>query len=185
MKPVPSNPNNFDNPSRDMAITAFAGPYSNFIQALLWVIIYKIVISIILVFNIKVLYPAENSLIFFLSSEYMLNPVYSFAYYFHLIFENFIFINLILMVFNLLPVPPLDGGWILRHFIPARYKPTFDRIYRFGIFILYALFYIGVLRFIMIPAFVLFGMISFGFTIPPLVEILATTVSTSTVSCSP
>ena len=58
----------------------------------------------------------------------------------------FYMINIMLMFFNLLPFPPLDGGWILRFFLSPKGKDTYDRIYPYGFLILYALLFFGILR---------------------------------------
>lgn len=92
-KPVPVNPLNFKNSRRDMALTALAGPASNVIVALIAMIVYKI--------------------LFF--TGILINPN---LYVLGLVFQTFIIINLSLAVFNLLPIPPLDGSKILDPILP-------------------------------------------------------------------
>lgn len=112
MRPVPINSLNFKKNGKGMAITAFAGPYSNLLQALFAFILSTIYLQI---------QP-------FLSQPI---PLVSTILY------NYIYINLILMVFNLLPFPPLDGGWILRYFLPLNQKALYDRLYPYGKVLLY------------------------------------------------
>lgn len=128
MRPVPVNPNNFKHPERGHAISAFAGPLSNYLQASAALIIFKIFILVSRFIPFTGVVTFINTLIYY-----------------------YIWINILLMMFNLIPFPPLDGGWILRYFIPGEYKLHFDRIYRFGIIILLGLMYLGVLRYILIP----------------------------------
>lgn len=101
-KPVPINPRNFKNPKRDFAITALAGPMSNlimaFFSALIFLLIYAPVKSVYFE-NTFLLSVVQNTLTFF--------------YTFHLI-------NIGLALFNLIPVPPLDGSRILNVVLPAK-----------------------------------------------------------------
>lgn len=108
-KPVPYNPLNLKNPSRDSAILAFAGPLANLILAL----IFGILIRIFKITNFVVLLP-----------------------YFQII----VLINLILAIFNLLPIPPLDGSKILFYLWPSPKVEMFLYQYSFLILILFILF---------------------------------------------
>lgn len=82
-KPVPYNPHNLKHPRRDSLLIALAGPISNFLLALFFSIIFKH---------------------FYLGEE---------GSWFFILFYFLIYVNLVLMVFNLLPIPPLDGSQIL------------------------------------------------------------------------
>jgi Zn-dependent protease len=68
-------------------------------------------------------------------------------------------LNLILIVFNLIPIPPLDGSHVMKYLLPASISLQYQRVSRFGIIVLVALMWItpGVLNFIMTPAFKTFG----------------------------
>lgn len=103
-KPVPINPYNFKDPARGEMVVSFAGPASNFLAAFIAARL------------IKVLYLAT------LTQGYYMGIV-----------SDFIWINLALAVFNLLPVPPLDGSHILEPFIPYEYRRIFEQ---YGFFIL-------------------------------------------------
>ena len=119
-KPVQVNARNFKNQKGGMAITAFAGPLSNLIFAL---------ICLFFVNGIFKLYFSTN--ILFL--EYL--------YYFFFYIAQ---INISLAVFNLIPVPPLDGSRILFAFLPSKYYFGFMRYERYIIIGLLVLIYIGV-----------------------------------------
>jgi Zn-dependent protease len=128
MRPVPVNPLNFRKPSKGQAISAFAGPFSNLLQASFILVIIKLLL-----------------MIFSLTSS---NIIVSLVLQFFLAYFG---INILLAVFNLLPVPPLDGGWILRHVLPGRMQEQFDRIYPYGIILLFILVFTGGLRVLLSP----------------------------------
>lgn len=95
-KPVPINPRNFRDYKKGVAITAFAGPLSNLICAFIGTFVYKIALNI-----------------------FYINPSNA-IYYVIIAITYFIQINLSLAVFNMIPIPPLDGSKILSCF--ASYK---------------------------------------------------------------
>lgn len=105
-RPVPVNPRNFRNPRRDMALTALAGPLSNILMA---------AVSIAL-FRILTLLPLSAT-------------VWSTAYL--VLIEVFATVNIGLAVFNLLPVPPLDGSRIFAWLLPERWVYTMERYSRY------------------------------------------------------
>lgn len=97
-KPVPVNPRNFKNPKAGMAITALAGPVSNIIAAFIGTILFYVNILI-----------AENAILPLFVCELL-----------YVLFSYFISVNVSLAVFNLIPIPPLDGSKILFAFLPDR-----------------------------------------------------------------
>lgn len=97
-KPVPVNPRNFKNPKVGMALTALAGPVSNILAAVVGAVLYYI--NAVLAVNGII--PAT---------------VYNLLYYF---LWYFISVNISLAVFNLVPIPPLDGSKILFAFLPDK-----------------------------------------------------------------
>ncbi len=102
-KPVPVNFNNLKRPRLDMALVALAGPFANFLMAIIW----------------------------YLLSAYAITSE-SFA---QMAFYG-VFINLILMVLNLLPIPPLDGSRIVSACLPNDLMIAYNRLGQYGLIIL-------------------------------------------------
>ncbi len=120
-KPVQVNPNYFKNPKRDMAITAFAGPLSNLCVAFVGLFVYN--------------------LFYFLT----LKTQIIFLYYVALFFFYISQINIGLAVFNLIPVPPLDGSRLLAAFLPDRLYYRIMQYERYLYFAVIILVFTGVL----------------------------------------
>lgn len=119
-KPVPVNPYAFKNRDKGMALVAIAGPLSNLVMALLGGIGLMI------------------SYHFFQSAVYT-GTSYTVHEYLTYFWMYFIQINVVLMIFNLIPVPPLDGSRVVRAFLSTDGKIRYDRIEQFGMFIMMAM----------------------------------------------
>lgn len=102
-KPVPINSRYFKKPRRDMALTAAAGPIMNFILAFFGVLVCRILTKIFVAF------PAQSDFVYYI--QYAALTLFS---YFHML-------NLSLGVFNLIPIPPLDGSRIFYIFLPPKW----------------------------------------------------------------
>lgn len=126
-KPVPINPGYFRNPMRGMMITAVAGPASNALQMIVWALLLKLMVT------------------FGIYDKFVLS-----------VCSAGISVNLMLMAFNLIPIPPLDGGRIVRGLLPGRAGEAFDRIEPYGMIILLVLMVGGGLTFFVRP-FLMFG----------------------------
>lgn len=124
-KPVPINPTKFKNPRSGMAITALAGPVSNIIAAFFGVLIFNLMNLIIGLTGLSV--PA---------------PIY---YALEMFFVFYTSINCGLAVFNLIPLPPLDGSKILEAFLPDKIVFKFYQNQRMITLIVFALLFVGVL----------------------------------------
>ena len=123
-KPVPINPNNFLKPRRAMFFVALAGPLSNLFMTLLWSLLW-------LLFSLMISTSSAPSML---------------DQFIFLMCQTGIFINLVLMIFNLLPIPPLDGGRVFRSLVNEKYGRLIDTIEPFGIFIVLGLLFFGLLQ---------------------------------------
>ena len=131
-KPVPVNPNRFDRKISmrgGMAITALAGPLSNLLVAILSMVIYRVFCCFQVVQTAVVDYYTSGGVNTYFVLYYML--------------QAFIFINLGLAIFNLIPIPPLDGSKVLAMFLPNSAYGQLMRYERYGILVLLALSWLG------------------------------------------
>lgn len=117
-KPVPVNPSNFRRPRKDMIWVALAGPMTNLLLALFSALLLRI---------LGWFDPASSTDAgLFMQMLTPLKMMVAFSLY----------INVLLAVFNLLPVPPLDGGRILMGFVPDVYAAALSRLEPFGLILI-------------------------------------------------
>ncbi|HEY8355586.1 MAG TPA: site-2 protease family protein [Methylophilaceae bacterium] len=122
-KPVPVDFSRLRNPKRDMLWVAAAGPASNLVMAFLW--------ALILVSSAH-------------APEFFALPLALMA-------QAGVMINVVLLVLNLLPLPPLDGGRIAVSLLPSHLAYQLSRLERYGFIILIVLLFTGILSIIMMP----------------------------------
>jgi len=131
-KPVPVSVRRLRSPKRDMAIVAAAGPAVNLLMALVW--------TAVLLLAHQLIHSAQA-----VAQPLLLMAVAG------------VFVNLVLMAINLLPVPPLDGGRVMTGLLPMAIARVYARIEPFGMIILILLLISGVVGMILGP--VVFGAI--------------------------
>jgi Zn-dependent protease len=117
-KPVPVAYRSFKHPRRDMAIVAAAGPLVNLLMAVVWIFIARGALE---------LGASRGGLILPLIYDMGLAGLY---------------VNVTLGAFNLLPIPPLDGGRVLNGFLPPRISDKFERLEPIGYLILLLLLFV-------------------------------------------
>jgi len=113
-KPVPVDIRRFKNPLRDFAITAVAGPVANGIQMVVWIIVFRLAVSL------------------------------GWPYWVGFLAGSGAAINMFLGLINLIPIPPLDGSRILAAFLPVEMAVRYLSIERFGFIIVFGLLYLKV-----------------------------------------
>ncbi len=136
-KPVPVNPRNFRDYNKGMILTSLAGPLSNLVMAFLSLAILKLITM------------------FSLSLE--VRGIVS------LFFDTFSYINIILAVFNLFPIPPLDGYRVISNFLPPRWVFMIEQYQRYITIIFFVLVisnrFGGILTGIAFPIYRLFSIV--------------------------
>ena len=125
-KPVPVNLSRLRHPRRDFMIVAAAGPISNLLQAIAAAIGVRFLI--LATGGGESVAPALGNVLYLAVQ-----------------------INLLLAFFNLIPIPPLDGGNVLAGLVPERAAALLDTMRQFGFILLYALMFTGILNRLIIP----------------------------------
>lgn len=132
-KPVPVNPYNFKNPRRAMALTASAGPLANIVVAVVCTFI-----------GVRILTPFQEFIPFFIYDPLIM------------IIQATININIVLASFNLIPVPPLDGGRIILGVLPGKYSQVAEKYEQFGFLIVVVLIITGLTKYFVLPLVIFF-----------------------------
>jgi Zn-dependent protease len=129
-KPVPVDPHNFRNPVRDDILTSVVGPISNFVIA---------AGAIVLMLAISTT-SEEGRVIVQGLAERQIRDTGSMLMPFTLLLYSAMTVNILLGVFNLIPLPPLDGSHVLRHLLPEDLRRAYDTL---GLFAFLLLFLVG------------------------------------------
>ncbi|HKK08678.1 MAG TPA: site-2 protease family protein [Gemmatimonadota bacterium] len=136
-KPVPVNSRNFKNYRKGDILVSLAGVTVNFLLALAFVLVFALLSHVL---------------------RWAGGPVADWAVMLRGMARYGIFINLILGVFNLIPVPPLDGSHVLYHFLPPDLGARYRALGRYSLVLLAAvMFFPGILSFVLYPVHVLDG----------------------------
>lgn len=135
-RPVPVTWENLRHPRRDVAVVAAAGPGANLVMALLWALVVRLGTLLVS------------------SAPWLAVPLLYMG-------VAGIFINLILLVLNLLPILPLDGGRVVVSLLPGPLAARFGRLEPYGLLVLLALLVLGVLGQVLSPV-IFFGATAFG-----------------------
>lgn len=125
-KPVPVNPRNLRKPKQQMVLVAAAGPASNFVMALFWAMCFALALHAPM-------------------------PVIGLRQFLLSMAQIGITFNVLLAIFNLMPIPPLDGGRVLRGLVPESMGRGLDALEPYGLIIVMALLALGVLGQVVAP----------------------------------
>lgn len=131
-RPVPVNPGYFRNPKQDMLWVALAGPVTNLVLAVISAILAKSVAFV------TIFFPDNNLILFNLGIFYE-------------ILKASVWINLVLCIFNFLPIPPLDGSRILTGILPTELARSYLKYERYGFVLILLLAFSGLLSKIILP----------------------------------
>lgn len=143
-KPVPVNFGHLRRPKRDMIWVALAGPASNFIQAILWAVLFALLRG------------------FDVDERFFLEMA-----------KAGVLVNLVMWAFNLFPLPPLDGGRVLVGLLPPRQAYALSRVEPWGFFIVLGLVLFGIVSTYWLRPLMSFGYWILGMLLTPLQFLLS------------
>lgn len=136
-KPVPVNPTNFRDPKRGMAMVSLAGPVTNLAVGVAAAVLLKM----------SFLWPSDMwRMGFVTASGGVAAPLFWFL-------RSCVSINVLLAVFNLIPIPPLDGGHFLEGVLPEHIAREYRKIEPFGMVLIIFLLYLGILDLVLMPIY--------------------------------
>lgn len=126
-KPVPYDPRNLRHPRRDEVLVALAGPACNLLQALAGALVFRLAISpFVLVTSTGAWFTTDSEVVYWAAQVLLV----------------YIDVNLVLMLFNLIPLPPLDGSAIVSPFLSGRARAAYYRIQAYSMPILLVALYL-------------------------------------------
>jgi Zn-dependent protease len=134
-KPVPVRTRGLQHPRRDLILIAAAGPASN------------LILVVIAAIGLRFVPNADPSSADALGGLDVLSPI-------ALLLKDAALLNLLLAIFNLVPIPPLDGGNVLANLLPTRLAYRFEQMRPYGVFVLYGLLFTGLLSKLIMPPYV-------------------------------
>ena len=123
-RPTPTNPRKYRNYKRGDILVSIAGVCGNLALAVLFALLHFVVVFVAMRVD-------GNSEVFVIAAS---------------LFEIGVQLNVMLIFFNLLPVPPLDGSHVLYHLLPVNLAHAYRQLFPYGMFILYGLLFVGALR---------------------------------------
>lgn len=141
-KPVPVNMNKINNPKQNIALVSVVGPLVNIVLVVVGIVILHLLRTFIMAKHGQDFYK-----VYLMIEQTAKMQLISFDPIFIVVelFFQLVFINTALAVFNLIPVPPLDGSKLLYPFLNRRNEEIFAKVEKYGILIIFLLLYFNVL----------------------------------------
>lgn len=149
-KPVPVNAAHLRRPQRDQIFISLAGPGSNLAAA---------AAAFAALAALKAVSPQANGLLLNMMVTMSVPPERSLLVPLAGLLFFALVINLALALFNLIPIPPLDGHWILYGVLPYNAARALERVSGFGIMVLYGMMFLGLFRFLFAPLWWVIGLL--------------------------